>query len=1029
MTQFTEAQLDQLKRDNPCHKVARKWVTLRKGGKHGWIGPCPIHSPKPDARDSTSFECSADGWVCATCNEGGDVIKLVQMREQLDFVAAVERLGGVRDIDPAEEQRAEAERERKRAARDREADEYRERERSKVFHGIWRRAVPIAGTPAEAYLALRGVAAPPGAKLRCIHALDYWIVDAKQPVSIHQGPVLLAPIVRGGKFSGVHLTYLDLDQPKGKVALRDPGSGELVDAKKVRGSKKGGHIELLACEAPRRLVIGEGIEKTLAVWRALDQLGRDLSDTAFWTSVDLGNLGGKAAHSVNHPTLKTKGNRPQRVPGAVPDLEAPGIAIPDSVEEIVILGDSSSEPFLTRCAIARAAARWQKPGRRILVAWSPGRAAERSEGPARQTEWDGDFDDLLRADPSADGFRVIASAIEAAAPVEPMGDHAPPPESKSAGAAGRPHSSSASGPGDRQPSPSSASASSAAAPDPSGNGRASGATLADDEEESIDDALAGCCDLDHSDTDNGKRLIRYFGRDLLVMAQSGVIGGAFLNWRGTHWDLDGGAAGAHLLAQMVGDLIMREADWLAQTPAEAKAIAAGKAAQSELNGIDPADEALATTARKEELLAAMAAGKGAKAALGKRRRDRRRHGLHTKNKAKLENMLSCAAPRLRRPPDAFNVDPLLVATRTHTLRLIRELDPENPDPDGVRFRARVEASPAHRREDMLTAMIPETYDPEARGPKWLKFLDRVLPQQDKRRMVQSFTGIGITGLPVQRVMYHTGGGANGKSVFLEVITRLLGDSIAVGLPVESVTGIAMATGAQASPDIARLFGKRMLRVHELPEGAMLRAEVIKKLTGGERLIARELHKGFFEFMPIAKAHMSGNGVPVFDGSDGGMRRRLILAHWTETIAEAEQKDFQEFVTDLLTEGPAILSWLIAGALDYLAHGLVVDEADRAGTQSYFGEMNPVGQFAAACLAAEPGRNEKARDVYNSYVAWSLANAKKPMSEARFGRTLKKTHPRDDTGRVHVYVDVRLHDVPEPPQDRNAHPLPNEDLVF
>ena len=57
------------------------------------------------------------------------------------------------------------------------------------------------------------------------------------------------------------------------------------------------------------------------------------------------------------------------MPGPDPDLTEPGIEIPDSVEEIVILGDSTSESFLIRCTIARAAARWARPGRTIAAAW------------------------------------------------------------------------------------------------------------------------------------------------------------------------------------------------------------------------------------------------------------------------------------------------------------------------------------------------------------------------------------------------------------------------------------------------------------------------------------------------------------------------------------------------------------------------------------------------------------------------------------------------------------------------------------
>jgi hypothetical protein len=98
-------------------------------------------------------------------------------------------------------------------------------------------------------------------------------------------------------------------------------------------------------------------------------------------------------------------------------------------------------------------------------------------------------------------------------------------------------------------------------------------------------AIADCLDLDNSDTDNGKRLIRYFGHDLLVLAQEGVSGGDLLAWSGTCWDWGGGAARAAKLGQKVGDMIELEAAALVQTKGEAEAIAAGETAAGELKAL------------------------------------------------------------------------------------------------------------------------------------------------------------------------------------------------------------------------------------------------------------------------------------------------------------------------------------------------------------------------------------------------------------------------------------------------------------
>jgi putative DNA primase/helicase len=992
---ISEAELAALKARHPCDAVAGQWVRLRKQGRK-MIGPCPVCSANRQSGSATRFECDADGWVCAVCQDGGDVIKLVQLvqfnsGDADTFLAAVDWLGGARGPeDPA----AAAERERRRREIEAKSAEFREQERGKVFE-IWKRGTAIAGTPVEAYLCKRlGIDAADctipdrdALRLRALEAMPYYATGARDAEMLARASAMLAPIVRGGKFCGLHVTYLDLAEPKGKLFLRGP-DGEALPAKKVRGSKAGGHIEIVGRTLPGRLIIGEGIEKTLAVFAALCACERADVATAFWTSVDLGNLGGKAAAAVAHPTLKNAAGRAQRVPGPDPDLSAPGIEIPDSVTEIIILGDASSDPFTTQCAIARAAARWARPGRLIEVAWS---------------SQDEDFDDALRAGPWDEACARIVAVVDQAKAIE-RPELAAPRESTSRKGKARVRDDG----GQFQSAPPTAM--------PAADGRP---PWPPDADEKLEDALAACAEFDESDTDNGKRLIRYFGRDLLVMAQSGVPVGAFLHWSGAHWDLDGGTAGAHVVAQKIGDFIWHEADFLGSTAHEREAISLAEAAMDELNALDAKDKSDATQTRRKRLKAVIAGGSAAHGALAIRRANRRAFAISSKNMARIKNMLEAAGPHLRRSPDAFNTDPLLLATRTHTLRFVREVDPECPDPDVVRFRARVVADAAHRRADMLTAMVPVEYRPDAAGEKWRKFLDRCLPQREKRRTVQAFSGLGLTGLPIQRVMFHHGAGANGKSVYLEVLTRLLGESFAVGLPVESITGMGGGTGAQASPDIARLFGKRVLRVHELPAGGLLKADVIKKLTGGERLIARDLFKGFFEFQPCAKPHMSGNDFPNFDGSDGGMRRRLIVMHWTEVIPESEQRDFEEFVADLLTEAPAILNWLIDGALDYLANGLVVGEEDREYTEGYFNEMDPVGQFVRACVRELADHHEKARDVYNAYVAWSMANSKRPMSEARFGRIAKKTMKRDDSGRVHVYRNVELHDVPERPNEGGA----------
>lgn len=417
-----------VRRDNPVDELARQSVALRRKGRR-WVGPCPICSRDPNRRDAARFECDATSWVCAVCADGGDVFRLVARLDGLDpvrdFRMIVDRLArnvtamptpeaakrqgrmafgmGADRAPPAElsapdlsaAYRAGFDAAREQARRE---AHYRERERVRL-HEMWARAQPIAGTPVEAYLARRGLVALPGAHLR--YAADHVLFgDGREvdPAVLHRGPAMLAAITGPDeKFSGLHATWIDLDRPKGKVEVVDPATSELVPAKKVRGHKVGGRIFLGGCrEAPRGLVMGEGIETVTAVGNALAAARRDILRTAFWSAIDLGNLGGRSLATVAHPTLVQRigaGERPRKVPGPDPDPTGIAIPIPDSVVRLLLLGDSDSDPFTTRMAMQRACARYARPGRVIRVSWPPAGA---------------DFDDIWRA-----GRTDVASEVAA----------------------------------------------------------------------------------------------------------------------------------------------------------------------------------------------------------------------------------------------------------------------------------------------------------------------------------------------------------------------------------------------------------------------------------------------------------------------------------------------------------------------------------------------------------------------------------------------------------------------------------------
>ena len=389
MTRFSPADLDDIRARHSLADIAGQYVKLRRAGAR-LVGPCPVCGGRAT---SQRFEILPNGesWVCAVCNDGGDVIRLVEKADNCDFLAAVERLGGQATADPAETQRLLEEREAKRLAREKTAAGFREKERKRL-HEAWLTALPLHGTIAARYLEGRGLLLPPSCPgLRFLPRAPYFHGDEidlrgrNAPKLIHQGPALLAAFIRAdGTFGGLHTTFLEDGDPPRKLALVDSATGEALPAKKMRGSKTGAHIAVSPLlDQPDCLVIGEGIETVLSVLTAMHLSGRDIMTTAFWAAGDLGNLAGRAIETVAHPTLKRPDGRAQRVPGPMPDPDDAGLSIPESVRELILLGDGDSDEVLTWHAMERAARRYTREGREIRVVMAPAGT---------------DFNDILRGE-------------------------------------------------------------------------------------------------------------------------------------------------------------------------------------------------------------------------------------------------------------------------------------------------------------------------------------------------------------------------------------------------------------------------------------------------------------------------------------------------------------------------------------------------------------------------------------------------------------------------------------------------------
>ncbi|MCV2870649.1 CHC2 zinc finger domain-containing protein [Defluviimonas sp. WL0002] len=322
-----------------------------------WVGPCP--RPGCGGRDRFSLSTRKNLFNCRICGAKGDQIALVQHVLGLDFLAALDWLCGPRpELTPeqrAERERTEAQNAARRAA---EAEKYRRRAIARARE-IWQQGVAAEDTPVRHYLDRRGITRTLLPRLPvCLRfhpALPYMVERGPRDYAeLHRGPAMLAA-VQGpdGKFIGVHRTWIDLSQPKGKLVIAHPDTGEVLPSKKMEGTKKGGAIRLKPGARIPALVMAEGIETTFSA-----MVSGAMPDAAFWAGVDLGNMAG--ARMLG---------RGQKYAG-IPDLtDAEAFVPPDWVRDLVFIQDGDSEPRLTRAKLLAGLRRAKatRPGLRARI--------------------------------------------------------------------------------------------------------------------------------------------------------------------------------------------------------------------------------------------------------------------------------------------------------------------------------------------------------------------------------------------------------------------------------------------------------------------------------------------------------------------------------------------------------------------------------------------------------------------------------------------------------------------------------------
>lgn len=339
----------------------------------------------------------------------------------------------------------------------------------------------------------------------------------------------------------------------------------------------------------------------------------------------------------------------------------------------------------------------------------------------------------------------------------------------------------------------------------------------------------------------------------------------------------------------------------------------------------------------------------------------------SENASKVEGALKMAKAHeaLSVTIEHFDTDPMLAATPTATIDLRKG-----------------EARLA-KRDDFITMQLGTSYNADITCPRWLQFLGEIFEgNMELIAYIQRAVGYSLTGdTSEQKLFLCYGSGANGKSVFLQVLAWLAGDYHATA----SFETFDAENRDSKRDDLAALRGKRVVSIIESDEDRRMAEARVKAVTGQDAISCRHLYGRWFSYRPAFKIWLAMNHRPVITGTDYGIWRRIVLIPFLRTFADHERD--AHLADKLRNELPGILNWAIEGAKQWQAHRLGKCQVIEQALEDYRSEMDVIGQWLGDCTIGGVDLKMRAIDGYGSYQAWCTRTGTHPMKMTAWGRRL------------------------------------------
>lgn len=291
----------------------------------------------------------------------------------------------------------------------------------------------------------------------------------------------------------------------------------------------------------------------------------------------------------------------------------------------------------------------------------------------------------------------------------------------------------------------------------------------------------------------------------------------------------------------------------------------------------------------------------------------------------------------------------------------------------------------HTPKIFTTNLLPYDYDPDAKCPRFIQYLDEIfLGDEEKIDFMQEAVGyIFHKSIPTPAIFFLVGDGSNGKSVFINTISNLVGEENTSNVSFNSLSD------EYYTPE---LFQKMVNISGETPHGKQFNTDQIKAVTSGDWVTGREVYRTPMKFRPFAKHFLSMNQPPVIRDSSYGMWRRIWVINFPRKF-ESHEMD-RQLESKLILELSGIFNWALEGyrRLKEKDFALTESTSMRLAKEEYRTSQNTVRSFMKENYILSRERNDRIKfsNLYGEYQGYCYNERIKDIeSKASFKKTLEE----------------------------------------